>query len=309
MSQTSASINHISDHPSFEGVSQTQQKRLFYIDFRLCFLGSVNRADLVGRFGIKEAAASRDLSLYRELAPDNLEYDAKGKRYSQLASFSPVFDHNAFQTLSALQHGFGDDFIGVPGSLVTTEAPPQLNCPNLDSLSKITKAIYLEKILNVEYRSLSSGKTQREIAPFALINNGLRWHVRAFDRRSGQFRDFVINRFVSLELMEDVALKEERKGSDNQWNRIVEMQIVPHPSLKHRKTIESEYSMTAGELRVDVRAAVAGYFLRHWGVDCSERHSLCGPDVHLWLKNRQTLYGVNNLTIAPGYSDEGNWPE
>ncbi len=309
MTQTTATVNHITDHPSFEGVSQTQQERLFYIEFRLLFLGCVNRTDLVGRFGIKEAAASRDLSLYRQLAPGNLEYDPKGKKYLLGDAFSPIFDHKTFQALSALQHGFGDDFVGVPSSLVTTEAPPQLNCPNLDALSKITKAIYLKKILKIEYRSLSSGKTQREIAPFALINNGLRWHVRAFDRRSGQFRDFVINRFASLVLTDESAQMGEGKDLDNQWNRIVEMHIVPHPSLKHPKTIESEYVMKGGLLKIDVRAAIAGYVLRHWNVDCSEDHSLRGAEIHLWLKNRQTLYGVDNLMIAPGYSSESDLPE
>jgi len=54
-------------------------------------------------------------------------------------------------------------------------------------------------------------------------------------------------------------------------------------------------------LKVNVRAAVAGYVLRRWNVDCSEDHSMEGPEYHLWLKNRQALYGVENLVIAPGY--------
>jgi hypothetical protein len=66
-----------------EKVSQAQRERLFHIDFKLFFLGSVNRTDLVSRFGIKEAAASRDLSLYKELASKNIEYDTKAKTYIQ----------------------------------------------------------------------------------------------------------------------------------------------------------------------------------------------------------------------------------
>lgn len=50
-----------------------------------------------------------------------------------------------------------------------------------------------------------------------------------------------------------------------------------------------------------MRAAVAGYVPRRWNVDCPEDHSLDGPEYHLWLKNRQALYGVENLVIAPGY--------
>ena len=54
-------------------------------------------------------------------------------------------------------------------------------------------------------------------------------------------------------------------------------------------------------LKLQVRAAVAGYLLRRWNVDCSADHRLDRPEIHLWLQNRQTLYGVENLAIAPGY--------
>lgn len=87
-------------------ISQAQKERLFHIDFKLFFLGSVNRTDLVSRFGIKEAAASRDLSLYKELAPKNIEYDTKAKTYIQRESFTPLFEYSGSQTLAALLHGF-----------------------------------------------------------------------------------------------------------------------------------------------------------------------------------------------------------
>ena len=84
------------------------------------------------------------------------------------------------------------------------------------------------------------------------------------------------------------------------------MHIVPHPNLKHPKTIETEYAMVNGMLKIQIRAAVAGYVLRHWNIDCSEQHILTGHENHLWLRNRQTLYGVENLVIAPGYEPEAN---
>ena len=61
--------------------------------------------------------------------------------------------------------------------------------------------------------------------------------------------------------------------------------------------------MKDGILTVNVLAAVAGYVLRRWNVDCSEDHHLDGAEVHLWLRNRPTLYGVEGLVIAPGYTE------
>lgn len=289
------------DKKALEDISQAQQERLFHIDFKLRFLGAVNRNDLVSRFGIKAAAATRDISLYKELAPKNLIYDTKAKAYIGADQFEPLFDYQGSQALSALCYGLGDDHVSESMSLVTAESPSQLNFPNMDVLAEITKAIHQKKAVKIDYRSLSSGLSQREIVPFALVDNGLRWHVRAFDRKKERFTDFVLNRIGKPKLLNSQIEASETKEADIQWNRIVEMHIVPHPRLEHPDTIEIEYGMVEGMLKVQIRAAVAGYVLRHWNVDCSTAHTLSGPEFQLWLKNTQTLYGVENLAIAPGY--------
>lgn len=285
-------------------IGQPQQERLFHIDFKLRFLGTINRNDLVNRFGIKEAAATRDIALYKELAPNNITYDTKAKTYIGTEQFLPLFKYQGSQALSALCYGLGDDHVASSGSLITTESPTQLNFPNLDVLAEITRAIHQKKALVIDYRSLSSGLTQREIVPFALVDNGLRWHVRAYDRKRARFTDFVINRIVFAKLLSTKITKSETKESDIQWNRIVEMHIVPHPKLQYPETIEVEYGMTNGMLKIFVRAAVAGYVLRHWNIDCSPEHELQGAEFHLWLTNTPTLYGVENLAIAPGYRSQ-----
>ena len=283
-------------------ISQAQQERLSHIDFKLRFLGTIGRNDLVTRFGIKAAAATRDITLYKEQAPQNLEYDTKAKIYTRSDAFKPLFDYTSQQALAALAHGFGDDFVVTHKAHIACEIPAQLNKPQLDTLAVLTRAIHQQKVVEITYRSLSSGQTTREVAPFVLVDNGLRWHVRAFDRKRSRFTDFVINRISAPKLIDDSQIKEsELKDNDIQWNRIVELEIVPHPRLKYPETIEHEYDMANGTLHLNVRAAVAGYVLRRWNVDCSKEHSLDGPEYHLWLKNRQALYGVENLVIAPGY--------
>lgn len=289
--------------PRLADISQTQQERLSHIDFKLRFLGTIGRNDLVTRFGIKAAAATRDITLYKELAPENLEYDTKAKIYTRSEPFTPLFDYSRHQALTALAHGFGDDFVAVHKSHIACEIPAQLNKPQLDTLSVLTRAIHQKRPVELTYRSLSSGQTTREIAPFVLVDNGLRWHVRGFDRMRSRFSDFVINRISDPNLISNSKIKEhETKDNDIQWNRIVELEIVPHPRLRFPETIEHEYDMTDGILHVNVRAAVAGYVLRRWNVDCSDDHRLEGAEYHLWLKNRQALYGVDNLVIAPGYT-------
>jgi len=286
-------------------INQSQKERLSHIDFRLYFLGSIGRSDLVKRFGIKEAAATRDIALYRELASENLTYDTKAKIYVTASGFKPLFEYQPARVLSALSLGFGDDIVSEHKPFVSCEGSSQLNKPNVDILSVITRAIYMRCPVTIQYRSLSSGFTEREIVPFCLVDNGLRWHVRAFDRRRNQFTDFVITRITKPVLLLESPIKnDELQVADNQWNRIVELELVTHPRLDHKETIEIDYGMIKGVLEINVRAAVAGYLLRRWNVDCTAEAELDGAEYHLWLRNRQTLYGVSNLVIAPGFEQD-----
>ena len=288
-----------------DDISQSQKQRLSHIDFRLYFLGSIGRNDLVHRFGIKEAAATRDISLYRELAPENLIYNTKAKIYVIAESFNPLFVYQPDRVLSALSLGFGDDIVTDHKPFVSCETPSQLNKPNVDVLAKVSRAIYMKCPIAIQYRSLSSGFTEREIIPFSLVDNGLRWHVRAYDRRRNRFTDFVITRITDPTVLPQSIVDEtEQKMSDNQWNRIVEMKIVSHPKLEHKETIEADYGMLEGVLEINVRAAVAGYLLRRWNVDCTAEATLEGAEYHLWLSNRQALYGVDNLLLAPGFEQD-----
>ena len=189
--------------------------------------------------------------------------------------------------------------------MLPCETPTQLNTTNLTTLSVLTRAIHQQQVVQIKYHSLSSGVSSRQIVPFALVDNGLRWHIRAYDRKQSRFTDFVVNRIETPQVVESEIAEHETREADNQWNRIVELEIVPHPSLKHPETIAMDYAMQGNknnaQLNINVRAAVAGYLLRRWNIDCSEEHSLKGMEYHLWLKNHPALYGVENLVIAPGY--------
>ncbi len=282
-------------------ISQAQKERLSHIDFRTYFLGEIGRSDLIARFGIGEAAATRDITLYRELVPANLDYDTKLKSYVKSGSFKPLFEYSPPQVLAALSQGFGEDFIGNHKPMVRCETPAELNRPLLPVLAVLTRAIYHKKAVKIQYRSIQSGLSEREIIPFVLVDNGLRWHVRAFDRNRQAFIDFVVTRIADPVILDEKPEDHELSEADIQWNRVVEMNLVAHPNLPHPETIEMDYAMQDGVLKVNVRAAAAGYVLRRWNVDCTEDHSLKGAEYHLWLKNWQALYGVENLVIVPGY--------
>lgn len=281
---------------------QATRDRIAHIDFTLLFKGEAVRADLVDRFSIAAAQATKDFTLYRELAPSNIEYDQKLKLHKRGEQFKPLFDYDVVRTLATISQGYGDGFNGSVKPHLACEAPYHLNKPSLSIVSKVTEAIHKAKALRITYVSLSSGKTTRQIVPHTLVDNGLRWHIRGYDRKRGEFRDFVLTRIVSAHVVESAVLNEvELKTQDRQWNRFVELELVPHPRIQHSEAIELDYGMVNGVMKVEVRAAVAGYLLRRWNVDCSLDHSQVGREYQLYLRNVQALYGVANLSIAPGY--------
>ena len=282
--------------------SLAQRERLAYIEFRLFFLGDARRQDLMQRFGIAPAAATRDFALYRELCPDNISFEGSSKIYVFGTAFKPVFEHNVERVLMMLSRGFGDGTGQVQGALLSCELPPILNRPSVDILAPITRAIHQQKAVRMRYFSHSSELSKREIVPFALANDGLRWHVRALDRKSGKFRDFVFTRMEATQLLADrLPTRDELSDQDNQWNRVVELDVVPHPDREHPEIIERDYGMVDGVLHLKMRAALAGYVLRQWQVDCSGDHSVEDIGCRLWLRDVLALYGVDSAVLTLGY--------
>lgn len=291
------------DTRSIKDMNQAQLERLAFIEFRLWFLGDVRRPDLIDRFGIAPAVATRDLAAYIELAPKNIGFNGSKKLYIPKPDFSPIFDHEPERVLSALSRGFGEGLGRASSGFITSEFPLRLNQPSLQVIATITRAIHQKRAVQLTYNSLNSGASKREIVPFALVDSGLRWHVRAFDRKSQEFRDFVITRMDKPLMLEDEAKQAHEQGDqDNQWTRIVSLDLVPHPDQPRPEITARDFGMKDGCLTLNVRAAIVGYVLQQ-GVDCSADHSLDPTMYRLWLKDAPfVLHGVQNAVLAPGYS-------
>ncbi|MFK5947410.1 MAG: WYL domain-containing protein [Methylococcales bacterium] len=299
---------------ALDSLTHAQKERLAFIDFSLQYFGQVARADLIQRFKTGLAACTRDLTSYRELAPENLKLFHQTKNYHRTDTFQPIFEHNPEAILTGLCRGFGDG--------LSNEIQPSEHCfdatrlvhPKSEVIAAVMRAINKQQAISCNYISLSSGKTKREIVPHALVNNGQRWHVRAFDRKSKEFRDFVCTRLLNAteiknpEQSKVVAIpvdNNELRSSDKRWNKIVSVALKPHPSIKVHQAIELDYDMANGEIKLEMRAALLGYLLRQWNVDCSEKAVLQGKEYQLWLSNvshvKQELVGIADLVIAPGY--------
>jgi hypothetical protein len=285
--------------------SQKQRDRLAYIEFRLWFLGDACRQDLMERFGIAPAMATRDFTAYRELAPKNIDFDGPRKVYVPSKRFAPVFEHEPEKVLAAISRGFGDGDDRKGGGYLPCELPLRLNRPTLQELAVMTRAIHQNQVLRVKYHSFRRGAASREIIPHALVDSGLRWHARIFDRKSGEFRDLVISRIeAAIRVPGAEIFPNEMAQADEEWNRQVDLALIVHPGVDRPEVVHLDFGMRRGELHVTVRAATAGYVLQLWNVDCTPNRTL-DPAVHrLCLKNPDSIKGIRSVEIAPGYIGE-----
>lgn len=287
--------------------SQNQRERLNYLEFRVFFTGQVSRADLTARFGISEAAATRDLATYRKEAPGNLVFDGSLKLYRIASSFRLQYLEGieSRQLLRALVQGVGDDFGTLTEPFVSCELPAQMHVPSAEILGSVSRAIFQKGALRIEYCSSTGNHGLREIVPFCFVSTGLKWMVRAFCRRRREFRSFLLNRIKSAEFLPGKSPGVgEGKEHDDEWNRFLRLELVPHPaaSPQEQAMTELEFKMIDGCYILRVRAALAGYVLRLWSVDCSEDQTL--TMLPLLLRNRISLHDVDSAKLAPGYRGE-----
>ncbi len=245
-----------------------QERRLEFIEYRLCWNNQINRSDLVNFFGISIPQASLDISRYIEMAPANLTYDRRAKVYLKTVKFKPVYPEicNANAYLNdALMHSTGHinpnfAFLDKYPSIATFTPPARVI--NFDILSNIVYCIQNRRAIKIVYQSMNTQEsTTRVITPHALAYDGIRWHVRAYCSLRNEFRDFVLSRIQSTGRIEAAKID---VNEDMKWNFVVSLHIAANPELPEfqRKAIEIDYGMTNGEVVFKCRQALLLYVLR-----------------------------------------------
>ena len=72
--------------------------------------------------------------------------------------------------------------------------------------------------LEIKYASLNNPTPRiRVICPHTLVNNGFRWHVRAYCEENEDYRDFVLTRFHGIPC--ELEKSEQTSEQDENWNK------------------------------------------------------------------------------------------
>ena len=265
------------DQAGAPGLRWGVEQRLEFIEFRLFWEGGVNRSDITRYFGVSVPQASKDLSQYQALAPDNITYDRSEKRYFAVESFKPRFlKPDADRYLSQLQSICDraltpeETWLSRPPAFEAVPMPHRN--VNTDILRATLDAIRGRMALEIQYQSLSGNRplpTWRWISPHAFAFDGHRWHVRAFCHIDRTFKDFLLPRILKKR---GKAEAEATADDDHSWNEIVTVGLKPHPGLTpdQKRVIAQDFGMKGERLDMQVRLALLYYVLKRLNLDFEE---------------------------------------
>ena len=252
-----------------------QRQRFQAIEIIAYWEGAINSTHLAAIFESTSQHASREIQEYNKRHPNNLRYCKVKRAYEPSEWFRLFYVDNEWQSyqtfiqqnVQAYKHEFwGEEAIDwTPNTLI--------QCNNLIT-QKITRAIKLNLVISITYQSFTAPKGLcRLIHPHALVNNGLRWHVRAYDEKRDGYRDFNLNRIIKVELL---GSSNKLHLEDSSWHTKVEMALRPHRdfSLEQQKLILKDYGHTK-PFTLSIRGAMIQYVINHFNIGIFEDKDTC----------------------------------
>lgn len=276
------------------------RRRLEFIDFRLFWDGRFNRSDLADTFGISPQQASADIAQYEKIAGRNLRYDRAEKAYIRTEAFSPAFIGETIERyllqLVAIENRWmrpEDTWFDTipPVEVLTLGRRP--NDPTV--LLHVLDAIRKKSEIDIEYASLTgSMQPSRTIAPHALSHSDGRWYIRSWSRDHNDFRDYNLNRIVSVTdhrpALVDPTL-------DFEWVHIINLVMVPNPGLspERQAAVAAEHGMVDGRLVRPCRLSLSFYLMSEYNLDV-EPGMLKPEKQQLILQNRDEVTQARALS-------------
>ena len=235
--------------------------------------GRLTTGHLIQSFGISRQQASKDINTYiTEHAPRNLTYDKQIKGYVPSKHFKPKFIDDSANAYLHLLYQNNERAPHIDGLALAYTHTKVLEVPDRpirpEILRPLLKACRDGLRLETEYVSLNTPNVEiRLIAPHTLIYTGMRWHVRAYCEKNGQYRDFVLSRLRGEPGLLDAS--ENTQDRDEDWNIEIPVIIAPDGRLStaQKAIIESDFGMVDGQLVVPCRRALVKYVLQRYQID------------------------------------------
>ena len=276
--------------------SHSQRERLRFVESTLLWEGEIQRSRVSTVFGVVPNHVTKDFKEYEAAFPQSLTFEPRRRFYVPGPAFKPRFASEDPHEYLALQLASSQTrssaVIPLVGGLLPIQGlPTPVRRVKRQGLSLVVQAIRSATAVEATYYSMTATEpTKRKFWPHSLIHTGEWWHVRAFDGRSGEFRNFALQRIEQAKSVSESS--PQSSESDTEWHTESVLEVVPHPALNahQKKVVAREFGMSAdgGESvwRVKIRNCLVGYFAAHYGLDLPNAKP---PKYVLSLRNKDDV--------------------
>lgn len=278
------------------------EERYRFMDFLLLFKGKFSRLEIVKRFAIGEATASRSIASFLDTYPGIVDYLGPRLGYIAKRGFTARHKFDALEGLrylanGVLQYKFDVECYGAP--TYSLRKPLDVEC-----VATITRAIVNRYEVNIQYVSSTSGAKTRNVVPHAIFSSGGTWYFRAYDFSSYEFRTFKFSRLISAFDIGKTEAVEPSTERDKAWHRMRIAKLIPHPKHPNPDAQFLDLATKTGDIKeLVISEACLGFILTELRVDCSKGQKLNCYEYPLSLKNRDELEDIESMVFAPGFSD------
>jgi len=249
-----------------EMLSYRDQQAYRLIEQVALWEGRVTTNNLQDAFGCSRATASPIIQSYLDACPENLTYCAKSRGYLPTEQFTARYSSGTLEEYTQLKYPGVSEIPAYPMQMLQRRPDPAI-------VRAILKAIHQKERLDISYASFTSPQDgDRIISPHKLVNDGARWHVRAWCEKNQDFRDFVLSRIQEIHGTEGQA--RASVDEDEGWNHLLTVTIEPDMRLSEaqQKLVALDYGMeltSKGQYQrsYQVRRALLIYTLQNLRLD------------------------------------------
>jgi hypothetical protein len=228
--------------------------------------GRVTTNTLQDTLGCKRTTASSIIQGYLEACPNNLTYCTSSRGYIPTDVFEVQFSKGTLDEYIQLTSSGVSEFPAYPMQMLQRSPDPAIVRP-------ILKAITENQRIDISYASFTSPEDgDRIISPHTLVNDGSRWHVRAWCEKNQDFRDFVLSRIQAIYGTEGDATA--NASDDEAWQHNLTVTIEPDTRLTEaqQKLVALDYGMEQTntvrcQRSYEVRRALLIYTLQNLRLD------------------------------------------
>lgn len=228
--------------------------------------GRVTTNTLQDTLGCKRTTASSIIQGYLEACPNNLTYCTSSRGYIPTDVFEVQFSTGTLEEYIQLTSSGVSEFPAYSMQMLQRSPDPAIVRP-------ILKAITENQRIDISYASFTSPEDgDRIISPHTLVNDGSRWHVRAWCEKNEDFRDFVLSRIQAIYGTEGDATA--NASDDEAWQHNLTVTIEPDTRLTEaqQKLVALDYGMEQTntvrcQRSYEVRRALLIYTLQNLRLD------------------------------------------